>query len=289
MTLSGEIRLDLQRHTSTFLCLVAVLGPAIARGQSQAPSIDLSEPRKAEPPLPPPPQGTRQVQREGVPPGPAAAREPAAVAAPNEGDVALNDRVKAVQRKGFLKRHRLELGLAAPATINDAFYEKVGASAKVAYHLGDSFALQLRGTLYSALRSSHAKEGKQAFGEGSQLLVSQLDRQLTLDGVWSPIYGKVAWFGSRIVHFDVYFLAGAGAVWTATSKEPRNEGPHPAADLGAGLRFYPTDWLALEGGVVGTFYPDQPNSGVPSTLQKVISAQLGVSVFFPFHFGYVYP
>jgi hypothetical protein len=67
------------------------------------------------------------------------------------------------------------------------------------------------------------------------------------------------------------------------------DGPHLAADLGGGIRFYPTEWLALDGGVIGTFYPDQPLTSVPSTLQKVIAAQIGFTIFFPFHFEYVYP
>ena len=207
--------------------------------------------------------------------------------APGESDVALADRVKAVQRKGFLERGRLELGLSLPGSINDAFYEKVGVGGKLAYHFADSFALAARGAYYSQIRSSHVREGKQAFS--SQLLNSQLHGQAMLDGVWSPVYGKIAWLGSRIVTFDMYLLAGFGAAWSATSLAPRNEGPHIAADLGLGLRFYPAAWLALEGGVIATFYPDQPVTSVPSTMQKAIMAQVGVSIFFPTTFRYVYP
>jgi outer membrane beta-barrel protein len=201
--------------------------------------------------------------------------------------VALGDRVKAVQRKGFLKRHRLELGLSFPGTVNDAFYEKVGVGAKVAYNFADSFALSLRGASFTPLRTAHVREGKLAFS--SQLLVSQINELAMLDGVWSPIYGKVAWLGSRIVHFDVYLLAGLGGVWSATSIAPRSEGPHVATDLGGGIRFYPNDWLAIDGGLVATLYPDQPLTSVPSTLQKVVAAQLGLTIFFPFHFEYYYP
>ena len=278
-TRDSEIPLNLQRHTLTFLLL---LGPLVAVGQQEQPGIDLTTPpdKKAgdDVPLPPPPPGTSRTKKDD-----------AAPLAPGEGDVAMGDRVKAVQRKGFLKRHRLELGVAFPTgTINDAFYDKLGVGGKLAYNLDDSFAVALRGNYYLwQLRSSHVREGQLAFS--SLLLTSQINGQAMLDGVWSPIYGKVAWLGSRIVHFDLYLLAGVGAVWSATSVAPRSEGPHIATDLGGGIRFYPKDWLSLDAGLVATLYPDQPSVSAPSTVQKVLSAQIGFTLFFPTTFEYVYP
>jgi len=273
--------LDLSRHKRTFIAFFLSLLPLVARGQAQEePGIDLSAPRRAETPLPPPPAGTKPVARD-------ASGQDLGPVAPGENDVALADRVKAVQRKGFIKRGRLELGLSLPGSINDAFYEKVGVGGKLAYHFGESFALAARGAYYAQIRSSHVREGNQAFE--SQLVNSQLLGQAMLDGIWSPVYGKIAWLGSRIVTFDMYLLAGLGGVWSATSIAPRGEGPHIAADLGTGLRFYPANWLALEGGVIATFYPDQAVTSVPSTMQKAIMAQVGVSIFFPTSFRYVYP
>jgi outer membrane beta-barrel protein len=252
-----------------------------AAAQQEQPGIDLSAPppsatKSDDAPLPPPPPGTTRARKEEASP-----------LAPGESDVALGDRVKAVQRKGFLKRHRFEVGLSLPGTVNDAFYEKIGIGAKVAYHLEDSFALSVRGATFTPLRSTHVREGQLAFQ--SQLLASQVNKLAMVDGVWSPVYGKIAWLGSRIVHFDVYLLAGVGGVWSATSSAPRSEGPHIATDVGGGLRFYPKDWLAIDGGLTATLYPDQPLTSVPSTLQKIVAAHIGLAVFFPFTFEYVHP
>jgi outer membrane beta-barrel protein len=274
VSLTAGIRLELPRHTFAFLALLAAPLAALAQAQ-EAPGLDLSQP--------PPPESARPAdQAPRTPP-----EKVEAPLAAGERDVALGDRVKAVQRKGFMKAHRLELGVAFPFTVNDAFYEKLGVSGKLAYNFEDSFALALRGAYYTQLRSNHVREAKSAFS--SQLLQSELDGQLMLDGIWSPVYGKVAWLGSSIVHFDVYLLAGFGGVWSATSGAPRKEGPHPATDFGAGIRFYPKSWLALDGGVIATLYPDQPITQAPSTLQKVVAAQLGLTVFWPFTFEYVYP
>jgi outer membrane beta-barrel protein len=272
----------LRRHACVFLLLAA---PAAARAQA-LPGIDLTDDeRKQEerPPVPPP-----------AAPRPAVATTPPeggvlgpALGAPGERDAALADRVKAVQRKGFLKRNRVELTLDLPATLNDAFYQKAGLGGRLAWNLHDSFALGVRGAWWWTLRTDHLREGQAAFQ--SQLLSSQPVAQLMLDGIWSPIYGKASWLGSRIVHFDLFLLGGVGAVWSDTSLAPRSEGAHPAADLGAGMRFYPADWLALELGFTATLYPDRPTPTSPSTAARILAAHVGITFFYPFGFEYVYP
>lgn len=272
----------LPRHTFAFLLLLAPLA-ALAQAQ-EAPGLDLSEPPKTHSQQPPPARG------QGAPATPGTAQPSGAEPSPmaqGEADVALADRVKAVQRKGFLKRHRFQLGLDLPISINDPFYEKLGVGGTIGYNLEDAFAVSLRGVYYWPLRTNAVRQGQLAFG--SLILNSAVKGQLMVDGIWSPVYGKVAWLGSDIVHFDVYLLAGLGAVWSATSLAPRSEGPHAATDLGAGIRFYPKSWLALDGGLIATLYADQPSTSAPSTIQKIIAARIGVTIFFPFNFEYVYP
>jgi len=265
----------------TCICFL-LLAPVCALGQSpEEPGIDLSAPGEAKPPGPPSSRGTRERPTTAKP------RDEAAPLAPGERDVALGDRVKAVQRKGFLKRRRFEVGLDFPGTVNDAFYEKLGVGGKLAYNFEDSFALAVRGAYYWQIKASHVREGQIAFS--SQQLASKIRGQAMLDGIWSPVYGKVAWLGHSIVHFDMYLLAGLGAVWSDTSLAPLNQGAHIAGDIGGGIRFYPSNWLALDAGVIATLYPDQPNTSSPSTLQKVVAGHIGFSVFFPTSFEYVYP
>src|SRR5512135_1120034 len=130
---SSEIPLYLPRHTFAFLLLLAPLA-ALAQAQ-ETPGLDLSEPPRT------PPQ-QRPARTDGTPAAGAQPRaaEPAPIAQ-GEADVALADRVKAVQRKGFLKRHRFELGVDFPISVNDPFYEKLGVGGKLAYNFEDSFAV----------------------------------------------------------------------------------------------------------------------------------------------------
>jgi outer membrane beta-barrel protein len=275
--------------------LVLALGaPAAAVAQQQElPGLDLSAPPPADG------KGGKAGEKQapqGEAPGLSIAPEPAAPkpAAPpasgglfGERDVALGDRVKAVQRKGFLKRGRFELAPIFSASVNDAFYQKVGGGLRLAYSLQDSFAVALRGSYYTPFRTDNVRTGKLAFQ--SQLLTSQLNGQAMLDGVWSPVYGKASFLADSIVHFDLYLAAGFGVVWSATSGPPRNEGPHLATEVGGGVRFYPKEWMAFELGLMATFYPDQPILSVPATIQTVFVANVGVSFFFPFTYDYVYP
>jgi outer membrane beta-barrel protein len=276
--------------------LVAAL-PALGQ---EVPGLDLSKPPKAPkdsgdaselPPIDLSKPASPDAQ------APAAAKP---VAPFSEKDVALGDKVKAVQRKGFLKRGRFEIAPIFAMTVNDAFYQKFGGGLRLAYNLHDSFALAIRGITYrkpdfsdprswqpAPIRTDNAREGKIAFG--GQLLASQIYDQLMLDGIWSPIYGKFAFLDRHIVHFDLFLAAGFGLVWTATTEPPRSERPPIATDLGGGLRFYPKDWMAIEVGLMATLYPDRPQASLPATVQKVFAANVGVSFFFPTKFDYVHP
>lgn len=266
--------------------------PAAVVAQQEQPGIDLSQP--AKPAEQPPATGDQDVaptdlSRPATAPATRAPppEKPRAVLPFSEKDVALGDKVKAVQRKGFIKKGRLELAPIFAATVNDAFYQKFGYGARLAYNLQDAFAIAVRGTKYAKLRTDNVREGKLAFR--SQLLNSDIDQQAMIDGVWSPVYGKASFLQSSIIHFDLFLQAGFGLVWTATSVAPLSQGPHVAADFGGGLRFYPKEWLAFELGLLATLYPDSPQPQLPATMQRVFVFNAGVSLFWPFTFDYVYP
>jgi outer membrane beta-barrel protein len=272
--------------------LVAAIPPPALAADEQ-PGIDLSRPQS--PPADSPGKADELPPIDLSKPAPPA-RDKAAEAAPakagpilpfSEKDVALGDKVKAVQRKGFMKKGRVELAPIFAMTVNDAFYQKFGYGLRLAYNVHDAFAIAVRGTKYAKLRTDNVREGKLAFQ--SQLLNSDIDQQIMLGGVWSPIYGKASVLQSRIIHFDLFLQAGFGLVWSSTSGPPLSQGPHAAADLGGGLRFYPKDWLAFELGLLATFYPDQPVAQLPATTQRVFVMNVGMSFFWPFGFDYVYP
>ncbi len=276
------------------LLLVAV--PLAALGQ-EVPGLDLSAPPKPREERPAPPPAGADKEKDKA--KPQAGSLESALGAPGERDAALGDRVKAVQRKGFLKRHRLQLTALFTPSVNDAFYQKFGVGGRLAYNIAESFAVGVRYAYYGqklTMQTQYKKEA--AFAFQSLLLTSAPYSDLMAEGIWSPVYGKVSVLGQSIVHFDLYLVAGLGAGWSATSSANgtpgtpgyrEGEGPHLATEIGGGIRFYPKSWLALDFGLLGIFYPDQTDKAVPAMAQKVVAASFGVTVFYPFGFEYVYP
>ena len=172
------------RFLVAIACIVAVASAAFAA--EDQPGLDLSQPPKKDAPkdegeeLPP-----LDLSKPAQPPKAAAApreEKPAAFVPFSEKDVALGDKVKAVQRKGFLKRGRFEVAPILALSLNDAFYQKIGGGLRLAYNVQDSFAIAARGSYYTPFRTDNVREGKQAFQ--SQLLTSQLSGQAMLD-VWN--------------------------------------------------------------------------------------------------------
>ncbi len=281
------------------IACITVTVPAAVLAQQDLPGMDLSgeqKPKDAEQKPPDEELAPVDLSKPAEPTSPSESAPPSAPEAKaeatperpfSEKDVALGDKVKAVQRKGFLRRGRIEVTPMFAATANDAFYQKFGYGGRLGYNLQDSFELAARYTRYEQMRTDNVREGKIAFQ--SQLLNTELYQQAMLDGIWSPIYGKAAFLGKSIVHFDLFLTGGFGLVWTATSDAPLKQGPHPATELGGGVRFYPREWMAFELGVLATIYPDQTVISLPATTQRVFVANVGVSFFWPFTFEYVYP
>lgn len=191
---------------------------------------------------------------------------------PGEKNVNLEDRVKSVERKSFLMKHRLSLSIDGAASVNDAFFQKWGGGGQLAFAFSDPFALSARFDYFGDQELENVITAKQVLQ--SQLYATRLHYLTALDFVWTPIYGKLATF-NKIVHFDLYVLAGVGAAGG-------EQGALPATEIGLGERLFLTDWCSA--GVEGryAFYVDNAN-GEESTLQKTLLVSAVATLWFPFH------
>jgi outer membrane beta-barrel protein len=206
-------------------------------------------------------------------------KEKSALAATQgERDITQEDRVKAVQRKVYLRTGRFEFTPMVSASVNDPYYWKLAAALRAGYYIADTLAVSVRYGLTSVVGTDDARLAKQTFV--ARVLKSTPWWSATADLEWSPFYGKVAIFNS-ILHFDAYVMGGLGAVYTETSALPGRTA-NPAADLGGGLRFQIFDHLAAGVSVINTAYVDQPLGTNKSTTQNILGLYAGVSVFFPF-------
>src|SRR5919106_2388294 len=87
-----------------------------------------------------------------------------------ERDVTVEDRVKSVQRKLYLKKHRFELAGFGSAAVNDPYFRKYGVTLRPAYYLADTLAISLRLSAMRLDRTDDVPLAKRTFQ--SQLFYS---------------------------------------------------------------------------------------------------------------------
>ncbi|QRO00526.1 outer membrane beta-barrel domain-containing protein [Archangium violaceum] len=260
------------------ILLALCLAPVSALAQNQQDpglGLDLSgDPNKPQEET----ETNAETPAEEPPPLPSTVAEtpPDEPLSPAERDVTLDDRVKSVQRKVYLKKNRFELAPFITLSVNDPYYTKVGAAVRGAYYLADTLALAGRVSVMQVLPEDDVRIAKSTFA--SRIFYSVPQWSAMGDVEWSPLYGKVAFLNS-ILHFDAYLLGGMGVVNTQVSKD--RGGPSLAADLGLGLRFVARDFLAVNVAVINTSYVDQPLNSSKGATQNIMTLNAGISVFFP--------
>lgn len=195
-----------------------------------------------------------------------------------ERDVTVEDRVKSVHPKLYLKKNRFELAPSAFFAVNDPYYLKYGLSVRGAYYLADNLAIAVRGSWINVLPTDDVRTAKRTFQSRIFFSVPQWSAMANVE--WSPVYGKVA-VGNNILHFDSYVLGGLGVLQTETSALP-GRGLNPAADLGIGVRFIARDFLAVNAALINTNYVDAPTGSTKGATQNILTLNAGVSIFFPF-------
>jgi outer membrane beta-barrel protein len=217
-------------------------------------------------------------------PPPAAVAPAAATAKPQEQTVDLReDRIKSIQKKNFLKRHRWEIGPSVGLSLNDAFYQKIGGGAAAAYHPVDSLGFEIMGMYTATVQTDMGGFFQQA---NEALPKTSLLRYCLMGSIlWSPIYGKLSLFTDDIVMFDAYLLGGFGMAYTET-------GAKFASNIGLGLRYFMTSWLVLKIEVRDLIYtetfPLETQRTKFSDIQNHVLLGIGVTFFFPFDFEYDY-
>jgi outer membrane beta-barrel protein len=201
--------------------------------------------------------------------------------ATDEGiDLTLQDRIKAVARKTFVKTGRFELQPSVMVTVNDAFFRSFAAAGRVSWHLNEAFALEIGGAYIPPFIVQEL--------EPVDLLREQLalinlnDEVFALADVgvtFSPLYGKVAVLGDGIIQFDGFLSAGVGATFDNGA-----DIVHPTMDIGVGARVFLTRWLVVRGDLRDYIYP-QEKLGI-STLQNLLFVSVGLGFYFPLDFEY---
>jgi outer membrane beta-barrel protein len=203
----------------------------------------------------------------------------------------LDDRIKSVQNKFFLKKNRFEITPFGALTLNDPFKQRIMVGGHAVYHITDMFGAGLTGG-YNFNKESDTTVFVQAAGAPPE--TSNLKYLLTLDFLWTPIYGKISFFASWIVNFDWYLVAGGGAfgaeVPEGDQADLEGAGYKPTACLGTGQRWFINRWLAFNWELRDYIYSLQIGedklAAEVGDIQNQIYVFVGLSFFIPFSFEY---
>jgi outer membrane beta-barrel protein len=184
-------------HKICLLTLLALSGPAFAQDDID----DLFEDDETE-------KSTKE-EKEAIEADSSDTAEATSLIEQNEMNKQI---IKTLQRKTFLKLKRWEISPHAAFVINDPFLKRRIIGTGVAYNLTEIFAIEATidygmdlGDADLTTLTKQVKDDNNVAPDISRLMAFG-----DVTFVYSPIYGKAAILGRKIVNFDVYGKFGMG-------------------------------------------------------------------------------
>ena len=169
--------------------------------------------------------------------------------------------IKTIQRKNFLKLGRVETSPYLGFVTNDPFINRYLFGVGAAYHVTEIFAVEANLGYAPNLGKADWKPLTEQLVEKNKVSpdISKLTMFTNAGFQFSPIYGKVALSGRRIVNFDIFAAFGLGLTLTQDDLDALGDDSleaqatanqwHPTTNIGGGVRVVFNDMIAfrLEG------------------------------------------
>ena len=156
-------------------------------------------------------------------------------------------KVLVIQDRKYNKAGRLELGLDLGMMNTSPFYKSYAMGGHMTYHMSEYFGIE---AFAQTSKSKLTADGKQIenFLETFEFPSKKEFKKPKFFGgvglIWSPIYGKFAFFRSNIIHFDFYGQAGVSMLGTETNVAEGKDQKHIGSLLGLGMRvFFNDTWI----------------------------------------------
>jgi len=158
--------------------------------------------------------------------------------------------VKIVQRREFVKDGKMEGAIFGGIIPNDDFIFYITPTARFGYHITESFMVE--GSFsYAIERNTDLK----SFLEESDIGLKSADIRefikmyYNVSILWSPIYGKISFLGTKLTHFDTFIGLGVGFFNTSAREEDINpvfqDRTKAAANTILGFRWHVTDLVNI--------------------------------------------
>lgn len=223
----------------------------------------------------------------------------------------------AVQQIYALRRQRFEINPYWGITMNDQFVGHPGPGLAVNYYITNVLAVGINGNFYAGLNSNSNFNFQTSRAARVGEPVTEYAWNANANFTYVPAYGKFAGFSDFIFHYDVYALAGVGAISTRPIAviDPDNRTfdfvPKVSIHVGGGLRIFFNRWFAAMFEISDYIFFDKlenpkieeglGNDGKPraqdsntwlaegTSFTNNVQAQVGFSVFLPFSWEYRLP
>lgn len=202
-----------------------------------------------------------------------------------EEDLALvwgtNREVKVVQRREFVKDGRIEAAAFGGVVPNDDFLIYYTAGFRVGYHFTESLMVEA-----SFSKSFQNDTGLTDFlVEEIEINQAEIREKIQMfynvNILWSPIYGKLSFLGTKLTHFDTFIGLGVGAFHNDERDKDSNPQPtaviKPAANTVLGFRWHITDMINIRTEYRHYFFQKVARIG---GISKPVELSLGVGFSF---------
>lgn len=188
-------------------------------------------------------------------------------------------KVHVLEQRPFVQSLRVEVVPMFGYTVNEVMYEYLQAAGTLRFHIDEHWSIGATYGHYFASTTSTFDDVQSQF----ELFGEKKFIKFYAGGevMYSPVYAKAILFGSWIVHWNAYLMAGGGVTQTGAGDF------RPTGTVGAGLRVFLTEWLSLNIEIKDHIYKEKFNAG--DELINNLVLHTGLGIWIPFGFDYVYP
>lgn len=189
------------------------------------------------------------------------------------GRLAPFSEVSVLQKKFMPKTNRMIFTGGLALGTNEPFFTPLGANLRAGYFFLESLGFELN---YFSISTSERDITKDLRNIENIAAESLLYTKNYLGGslLWSPIYGKMAWFNKKIIPFDLYFSLGTGQTTVSTGEKPST------FHLGTGQIFALSKSSAFRWDLSWNIYNAKNTDGSTSQFNNLYLTLAG-SFFFP--------
>lgn len=155
-----------------------------------------------------------------------------------------------VRNKLFYKSGKIELGFNGGIMPYDSLVNHYLAGGRLTWHFSDHYGWEVIDAMLTFPTTTSFTTNLVSSKGISNLQTTRLNMLFSSNFLLSPIYGKMRFFGSSVLHYDLYVVAGLGAanndtlkVSTPGTAQPATElvlrsGFNPMFDFGLGFKIF---------------------------------------------------